>query len=78
MDDEQEARIRSGRALQESMGDFRVVAWDTAERVLRAAFTVRREYCHTNGTIAQGGLPDVYSWSTERVRGASPPAEGSS
>ncbi len=60
MDDEQEARIRSGRALQESMGDFHVVAWDAGERVLRAAFTVRREYCHTNGTIAQGGF--ITAW----------------
>lgn len=60
MDDEQEARIRSGRALQESMGDFHVVAWDAGEKVLRAAFTVRREYCHTNGTIAQGGF--ITAW----------------
>lgn len=60
MDDEQEARIRSGRALQESMGDFHVVEWDAGERVLRAAFTVRREYCHTNGTIAQGGF--ITAW----------------
>ncbi len=60
MDDEREAHIRSGRALQESMGDFHVVTWDAEIRVLRAAFTVRREYCHTNGTIAQGGF--ITAW----------------
>jgi len=60
MDDDLEARIRSGRALQESMGNFRVVAWEPQTRSVRAAFTVRREYCHTNGTIAQGGF--VTAW----------------
>ena len=59
-DDDLEARIRSGRALQESMGNFRVVAWEPQTRSVRAAFTVRREYCHTNGTIAQGGF--VTAW----------------
>ncbi len=60
MDDDLEARIRSGRALKESMGDFHVTGWDAAGRSLRAAFTVRREYCHTNGTIAQGGF--ITAW----------------
>lgn len=60
MDDDLEARIRSGKALSESMGNFHVTAWDPATRTLSAAFTVRREYCHTNGTIAQGGF--VTAW----------------
>lgn len=60
MDDDLEARIRSGKALQESMGDFHVVAWEPQTRSVRGAFTVRREYCHTNGTIAQGGF--VTAW----------------
>jgi acyl-CoA thioesterase len=60
MDDELEARIRSGKALSESMGDFHVTGWDSDRRVLSAAFTVRREYCHTNGTIAQGGF--ITAW----------------
>jgi len=60
MDDDLEARIRSGRALQESMGNFHVVAWEPQTRSVRGAFTVRREYCHTNGTIAQGGF--VTAW----------------
>lgn len=60
MDDELEARIRSGRALQESMGDFHVTGWEAATRTARAGFTVRREYCHTNGTIAQGGF--ITAW----------------
>ena len=60
MDDDHEARIRSGKALMESMGGFHVTAWDPAKRELAAAFTVRREYCHTNGTIAQGGF--ITAW----------------
>ena len=60
MDDDLEARIRSGKALSESMGDFHVVGWDQQARTLTAGFTVRREYCHTNGTIAQGGF--VTAW----------------
>lgn len=58
--DDLEARIRSGKALQESMGNFHVLSWDPEKRRLRAGFTVRREYCHTNGTIAQGGF--VTAW----------------
>ncbi len=60
MDDELEARIRSGKALQESMGGFHVLSWDAATHTIRAGFTVRREYCHTNGTIAQGGF--ITAW----------------
>lgn len=60
MDDDLEARIRSGRALNESMGGFHVTRWDEEAQVLHAAFTVRREYCHTNGTIAQGGF--ITAW----------------
>mgnify|MGYP003596810038 FL=1 len=60
MDDELEARIRSGQALSESMGHFHVTGWNAAERRVQAAFTVRREYCHTNGTIAQGGF--ITAW----------------
>lgn len=60
MDDDLEARIRSGKALSESMGNFRVTGWDPERRTLGAAFTVRREYCHTNGTIAQGGF--ITAW----------------
>ena len=60
MDDDLEARIRSGKALFESMGGFHVTGWVAAERRVTAAFTVRREYCHTNGTIAQGGF--ITAW----------------
>jgi uncharacterized protein (TIGR00369 family) len=60
MDDDLDARIRSGKALSESMGDFHVTGWDPERKVLKAGFTVRREYCHTNGTIAQGGF--VTAW----------------
>jgi uncharacterized protein (TIGR00369 family) len=60
MDDDLEERIRSGRALKESMGDFHVTGWDPATRTASAAFSVRREYCHTNGSIAQGGF--ITAW----------------
>jgi acyl-CoA thioesterase len=60
MDDDLDARIRSGKALSESMGHFHVTGWDPERKVLTAAFTVRREYCHTNGTIAQGGF--ITAW----------------
>ncbi|MBO9514517.1 MAG: PaaI family thioesterase [Variovorax sp.] len=58
--DDLDERIRSGKALNESMGDFHVTGWDPARKALQAAFTVRREYCHTNGTIAQGGF--ITAW----------------
>ncbi|NDG38061.1 MAG: PaaI family thioesterase [Betaproteobacteria bacterium] len=60
MDDDLDARIRSGKALSESMGNFHVTGWDPERKVLKSAFTVRREYCHTNGTIAQGGF--ITAW----------------
>jgi uncharacterized protein (TIGR00369 family) len=60
MDDDLDERIRSGQALSESMGNFHVTGWDPTRRVATAAFTVRREYCHTRGTIAQGGF--ITAW----------------
>ena len=58
--EEFDAKVRSGRALMEAMGDFHVLSWDPQARCLRAGFTVRREFCHTNGTTAQGGF--VTAW----------------
>ena len=58
--DEFDAKVRSGRALMEAMGEFHVLSWDPRARILRAGFTVRREFCHTNGTTAQGGF--VTAW----------------
>ncbi len=51
---------RKDLALWESLGGFRILSWDAQRRTLRAAFTVKREYCHTNGTIAQGGF--ITAW----------------
>jgi acyl-CoA thioesterase len=59
-DDDLDARIRSGQALSESMGNFHVTGWTPERKLLQAAFTVRREYCHSNGTIAQGGF--ITAW----------------
>ncbi len=53
-------RTMTGDALSESMGGFRAVRWDAKTRELEATFTVRPAYCHTNGTIAQGGF--VTAW----------------
>ena len=60
MDDDLDARIRSGKALSESMGGFHITGWDAERKTARGSFTVRREYCHTNGTIAQGGF--ITAW----------------
>ena len=60
MNEDLDERIRSGKALSESMGNFHVTGWEPERKLLSAAFTVRREYCHTNGTIAQGGF--ITAW----------------
>lgn len=60
MTDEFERKLRSGEALWDSLGGFRIVSWDPQRHCLRASFTVRPEYCHTNGTIAQGGF--ITAW----------------
>jgi uncharacterized protein (TIGR00369 family) len=59
-DGDQTARSDANQALFASMGDFHVTGWDPERKALKAAFTVRPEYCHTNGTIAQGGF--VTAW----------------
>ncbi len=60
MSDDFDEKVRTGKALMEAMGNFHILSWDPQRRVLRAGFTVRREFCHTNGTIAQGGF--VTAW----------------
>lgn len=59
-DAEKEAHILSGKALFDSMGGFEVISWDATKKELVAAITVRREFCHTNATIAQGGF--ITAW----------------
>jgi len=49
-------RIRMEPKLSEAMGDFRLTGWDAAQRIIGAAFTVRPEYCHSGGRVAQGGF----------------------
>lgn len=58
--DDLDAHIRSGKALFESMGNFHILSYDAVAQTATAGFTVRREYCHTNGTIAQGGF--ITAW----------------
>lgn len=53
-------RIRMDAGLSEAMGGFHLTGWDRAQGVVSAAFTVRPEYCHTGGRIAQGGF--VTGW----------------
>lgn len=60
MDDAHARGPRSGEALWESLGGFRIASWDAAQRTLRAVFTVRPAHCHTRGTIAQGGF--ITAW----------------
>lgn len=59
-DAETEARILSGKAMFDAFGGFDVQSWDPVRKELTAAITVRREFCHTNATIAQGGF--VTAW----------------
>ena len=59
-DDEREAHILSGAALFESMGGFKVAGWNADRKEVTATFTVRREFCHTNATTAQGGF--ITAW----------------
>lgn len=50
------ARIAMDPELSQALGDFHLTGWDAEPRVLHAAFSVRRAYCHSNGRIAQGGF----------------------
>lgn len=59
-DAETEARILSGKAMFDAFGGFDVVSWNPDKKELTAAITVRREFCHTNATIAQGGF--ITAW----------------
>lgn len=52
--------VRPDEVLWESLGGIRILSWDAPSRTLRASFTVRREFCHTGGTMAQGGF--VTGW----------------
>ena len=46
--------------LTRAIGWKRLVSWDSTARILRALYEVRPEFCHTRGTIAQGGF--VTAW----------------
>lgn len=60
MNEESDKKLRTGEALWEVLGGFKVLSWSPEQKVLRAGFTVRPEFCHTNGTIAQGGF--ITAW----------------
>ena len=45
MNDDLEARIRSGQALAESMGNFHVTGWSPERKTVQAAFTALRSEC---------------------------------
>ncbi|MBK8763747.1 MAG: PaaI family thioesterase [Burkholderiaceae bacterium] len=60
MSEDLEKNSSQAKRSWESLGGFRILSWDATKRTLRAAFTVRREFCHTNGTIAQGGF--ITAW----------------
>lgn len=46
--------------LLDTMGGCRVLSVDPEAGVVRAEFTARPEFCHTNGTIVQGGF--ITAW----------------
>lgn len=46
--------------LTRAIGWKRLVSWDRLTRTLCAVYEVRPEFCHTRGTIAQGGF--VTAW----------------
>ncbi len=50
----------SQQPLTRAMGWKRLISWDPDTHTLRALFEVRPEFCHTRGTIAQGGF--VTAW----------------
>jgi len=53
-------RLWSQRDLSRAIGWKRLLSWDGHARTLRAMFEVRPEFCHSGGTIAQGGF--VTAW----------------
>jgi acyl-CoA thioesterase len=63
-------------ALMEAIGGCRLLSVDRSLGVVRAEFTARPEFCHTDGTIVQGGF--VSAWldfamafaTVNRTRGA--------
>ncbi len=46
--------------LLDTLGGCRILEIDPAAGRIRAAFTARPEFCHSNGTIVQGGF--VTAW----------------
>ncbi len=46
--------------LLDAMGGAEVLSVDAAAGVARIRFTARPEFCHTNGTIVQGGF--ITAW----------------
>jgi len=63
--------------MLDTLGGAEVLSIDPEEGVVRVRFTARPEFCHTNGTIVQGGF--VTAWldfamafaTMNRTRGAS-------
>jgi len=47
-------------ALMESIGGMQVLWLDSSRGIARLGFTARPGFCHTNGTIVQGGF--VTAW----------------
>lgn len=64
-------------ALMDAIGGCRLLSLDSTRGIVRAEFTARPEFCHTDGTIVQGGF--VTAWldfamafaTINRTKGAS-------
>lgn len=53
-------RVWSQQDLSRAIGWKRLSSWNSDTRTLRAVFEVRPEFCHSSGTVAQGGF--VTAW----------------
>lgn len=60
MNDQQERIISANPELMESLGGLKVLAIDQAAQSATLEFICRPAFCHTNGSIAQGGF--ITAW----------------
>ncbi len=52
-------------ALMASLGGGRLFAWSSNPGCAEVEFNARREFCHTNGTIVQGGF--ITAWMDQAI-----------
>ncbi len=52
-------------ALMASLGGGRLLSWSADPGRAEVEFTARRDFCHTNGTIVQGGF--ITAWLDQAI-----------